>query len=756
MPSNIFLFCVCFYLDELHLLIHRPVHIYPTGCVMSWISSWISISGVYKALPLQTFVPSGTHTPVLRARTKAPSPASSGADTQCPPLQAPCGLWAGAAAHSVCSELTLAQELPPQMQNLRGWTAPAPGEGVTGPGLSLHLLRTVPERRTRPRQVWEPRALPRDAAGPAPPREAAALRAPPPAGCAPTAPARLWGGDDPAPCTPHAPQPRRSRTGGPWRGQTGGAQRPRARAGARRSDRGPARSPRGEAALLAPGVRRDGHGRYACTSIHAHLGAQTRGSALGRARAQAITPERAHRRAGSGSRAQPRVPGYGHTRAPDTFAPGPAPSGPRPSGPAPSGHRRSGPARERQRQRGERRARDGAAGQGGAALRAAQPQVRHQGSAPRRDGQRGRGRALPEPSGLGRRPPRRLGKSARGFAGSSTGRRGAGRGGAGGGGRSRPGWARGDPGALQRWKRGWFALFPASQHGVARLEFFDCKEPAGPPGRLGTRRLDKTVVRLADCTSVAPAPAESGPRAGTVAFRLETSGRSYLLAADKQQSEEWVAKLCEIAFPVSGAGLAPLGPGVAAGGGRRAPLPRGFPPAPPCCCRVEPCSSPPGVWQGWLGSGSSWPSCRCLSRCGSGAPSTSGCLTPGAAPCPAQGSLPGVGDMLPVLGPRHSPWAPLAFPSTGGQSVCRLLVKAVCRTAVARRCCHPHCSTRAVPACLAPWVLHAPSQDGWAVQPWVVLASCRLCVWGSAALQDGCCIAGSPRVLPRGPRCYSV
>uniref|UniRef100_A0A8B9ZY92 Docking protein 1 n=1 Tax=Anas zonorhyncha TaxID=75864 RepID=A0A8B9ZY92_9AVES len=109
-----------------------------------------------------------------------------------------------------------------------------------------------------------------------------------------------------------------------------------------------------------------------------------------------------------------------------------------------------------------------------------------------------------------------------------------------------------------RWKRGWFALFPASQHGVARLEFFDCKEPAGPPGRLGTRRLDKTVVRLADCTSVAPAPAESGPRAGTVAFRLETSGRSYLLAADKQQSEEWVAKLCEIAFPVSGAGGAPL------------------------------------------------------------------------------------------------------------------------------------------------------------------------------------------------------
>uniref|UniRef100_A0A663FDH1 Docking protein 1 n=1 Tax=Aquila chrysaetos chrysaetos TaxID=223781 RepID=A0A663FDH1_AQUCH len=102
----------------------------------------------------------------------------------------------------------------------------------------------------------------------------------------------------------------------------------------------------------------------------------------------------------------------------------------------------------------------------------------------------------------------------------------------------------------KRWKRSWFVLYPASQHGVARLEFFDCKEPAAPPERLGTKRLDKTVVRLADCTSVAPV-AESGPRAGTSVFRLETSDRSYLFAADKQQSEEWVAKLCEIAFPVS-------------------------------------------------------------------------------------------------------------------------------------------------------------------------------------------------------------
>ncbi|XP_051628607.1 docking protein 1 [Manacus candei] len=102
----------------------------------------------------------------------------------------------------------------------------------------------------------------------------------------------------------------------------------------------------------------------------------------------------------------------------------------------------------------------------------------------------------------------------------------------------------------KRWKRGWSALYPASQHGVARLEVFDCKEPAAA-GRAGTRRLARTVVRLSDCTSVA-AVGEGGPRAGTAAFRLETRDRTFLFAAEKQQSEEWVAKLCQIAFAGSG------------------------------------------------------------------------------------------------------------------------------------------------------------------------------------------------------------
>ncbi|XP_074847724.1 docking protein 1 [Carettochelys insculpta] len=99
----------------------------------------------------------------------------------------------------------------------------------------------------------------------------------------------------------------------------------------------------------------------------------------------------------------------------------------------------------------------------------------------------------------------------------------------------------------KRWKKNWFVLYPASQHGVARLEFFDCKDPGAPVEKLSTKRLDKKIIRLADCVSVAPVP-ESGPKDSTAVFRLETSDRSYLFAAEKEQCMEWVEKLCEIAF----------------------------------------------------------------------------------------------------------------------------------------------------------------------------------------------------------------
>ncbi|XP_038256808.1 docking protein 1 [Dermochelys coriacea] len=66
----------------------------------------------------------------------------------------------------------------------------------------------------------------------------------------------------------------------------------------------------------------------------------------------------------------------------------------------------------------------------------------------------------------------------------------------------------------KRWKKNWVVLYPASQHGVARLEFFDCKDPGAPAEKLSTKRLDKKILRLADCVSVVPVP-ESGPKGST-------------------------------------------------------------------------------------------------------------------------------------------------------------------------------------------------------------------------------------------------
>lgn len=107
----------------------------------------------------------------------------------------------------------------------------------------------------------------------------------------------------------------------------------------------------------------------------------------------------------------------------------------------------------------------------------------------------------------------------------------------------------------QRWRKTWAVLYPASPHGVARLEFFDHKGSSSGGGRGSTRRLDCKVIRLAECVSVAPVAVESPPEPGATAFRLDTAQRSHLLAADAPSSAAWVQTLCRNAFPVRGPGL---------------------------------------------------------------------------------------------------------------------------------------------------------------------------------------------------------
>lgn len=107
----------------------------------------------------------------------------------------------------------------------------------------------------------------------------------------------------------------------------------------------------------------------------------------------------------------------------------------------------------------------------------------------------------------------------------------------------------------QRWRKTWAVLYPASPHGVARLEFFDHKGSSSGGGRGGSRRLDCKVIRLAECVSVVPVAVESPPEPGAAAFRLDTAQRSHLLAADAPSSAAWVQTLCRNAFPVRVPGL---------------------------------------------------------------------------------------------------------------------------------------------------------------------------------------------------------
>lgn len=97
-------------------------------------------------------------------------------------------------------------------------------------------------------------------------------------------------------------------------------------------------------------------------------------------------------------------------------------------------------------------------------------------------------------------------------------------------------------------------LFAASPSGVARMEKFDVRDDGKALGKSSLRRCARRVIRLSDCVSVGPAGAESCPKA-TAAFYLTTTEKSYVLAAE--QRDEWIEQLCQLAFQVTPAPLAP-------------------------------------------------------------------------------------------------------------------------------------------------------------------------------------------------------
>ncbi|XP_076843437.1 docking protein 1b [Brachyhypopomus gauderio] len=98
----------------------------------------------------------------------------------------------------------------------------------------------------------------------------------------------------------------------------------------------------------------------------------------------------------------------------------------------------------------------------------------------------------------------------------------------------------------KKWKKNWFVLYPASQNGIARLEFFDC----GGYGteKPSTKKLDKKIIRLSECISILPALTETCPKENMAAFCVETNDKTHVFAAEKHITTEWVEKMCEIAF----------------------------------------------------------------------------------------------------------------------------------------------------------------------------------------------------------------
>uniref|UniRef100_A0A8C5PNV8 Docking protein 1 n=1 Tax=Leptobrachium leishanense TaxID=445787 RepID=A0A8C5PNV8_9ANUR len=103
----------------------------------------------------------------------------------------------------------------------------------------------------------------------------------------------------------------------------------------------------------------------------------------------------------------------------------------------------------------------------------------------------------------------------------------------------------------QKWKRCYVLLYPDSPFGVARLEFYDWKDGTVAGEKFLSRRAaDRKIVRLAECVCVARAPSESGHKENMMAFTLETSDKTMLLSTESTLVNEWIQKLCEIAFPV--------------------------------------------------------------------------------------------------------------------------------------------------------------------------------------------------------------
>ncbi|XP_051950662.1 docking protein 2-like [Xyrauchen texanus] len=103
----------------------------------------------------------------------------------------------------------------------------------------------------------------------------------------------------------------------------------------------------------------------------------------------------------------------------------------------------------------------------------------------------------------------------------------------------------------KKWRKVWSVLYRENSCSISRLEFFEFKDGTGNTLEKPNRKQDnKKVIKLSDCIRVSEADVEGCPR-DCGPFLVETTEKTFVFAVETAELEDWMQKLCEIAFPMS-------------------------------------------------------------------------------------------------------------------------------------------------------------------------------------------------------------
>ncbi|KAI5094629.1 docking protein 2 isoform X1 [Silurus meridionalis] len=104
----------------------------------------------------------------------------------------------------------------------------------------------------------------------------------------------------------------------------------------------------------------------------------------------------------------------------------------------------------------------------------------------------------------------------------------------------------------KKWRKVWSILYCESTCSISRLEFFDCKDGgSGTLEKSKCKQDTKKIIRLSNCIRVSDAADVDGCPKDCKAFLVETTEKTFIFAVEMVEVEDWMQKLCEIAFPMN-------------------------------------------------------------------------------------------------------------------------------------------------------------------------------------------------------------